>query len=100
MKDFQPEIVSLDAPDVEMSEILVHDEARKDAALASILASLSAIPDFPHPMGILRRVEEPCYEQLLEEQVQEAKQRLGEGTMASILESNDSWVVSEDQADG
>jgi 2-oxoglutarate/2-oxoacid ferredoxin oxidoreductase subunit beta len=74
------------------ADLLVHDEAAESSALAYLLAGLGE-PDFPVPLGILRAVEKPTYESLLEGQIADAAKKMGEGSLESLLASGDTWVV-------
>ena len=89
------QVVSLD--DVPESEILVHDE--KNDRIALLLASLEWQPQggtgaaFPVPLGVLRAVERPCYEQRVAEQIEAAKAKRP-GDFDSLFASGDTWVVN------
>jgi 2-oxoglutarate ferredoxin oxidoreductase subunit beta len=95
-KSMHAEVVSL--ADVSESEILVHDETND--AVAFLLASLNWRPSsgspgvFPVPMGVLRAVERPCYEQRVEEQIRDAKNAKGAGNFDELFASGDTWVVN------
>jgi 2-oxoglutarate ferredoxin oxidoreductase subunit beta len=49
-------------------------------------------PEFPEPLGIIRRVREPTLEELLFDQIEKAKKLKGEGNLKKLLEKN-SWEV-------
>jgi 2-oxoglutarate ferredoxin oxidoreductase subunit beta len=81
-----PEIVGIE-PGRIPDDIIIHDE-KAGGAYAAMLARLE--PPFPAPVGVLKALEEPPYEDLMEEQVRSApKQDLYE-----VLAGPDSWVVS------
>jgi 2-oxoglutarate ferredoxin oxidoreductase subunit beta len=94
-KWMRAEVVSMN--DVDESEILVHDETNDRVAL--LLASLEwrshgADPAaFPVPLGVLRAVERPSYEQRVVEQIRDARQARGEGDFDQLFASGDTWVV-------
>ena len=50
-------------------------------------------PDYPVPVGIFRAVQRPTYEVLLEQQVQEAIAKEGEGNLEALLRQGDIWTV-------
>ena len=50
-------------------------------------------PDFPVPVGVIRSVERPTHDQLVTDQIVEVKARSGEGDLASLLRSGDTWTV-------
>jgi 2-oxoglutarate ferredoxin oxidoreductase subunit beta len=94
-KSMRAEIVPLDK--VNPSEILVHDETSD--AVAFLLASLAwqqpdgAAAGFPAPLGVLRAVERPIYEERLWKQV-EASKNAGKGAdFDALFASGDTWVV-------
>ncbi len=91
MNGLTPEVVEL-AGGVSEAELLVHDEHREDPTLANLLARMMH-PDFPVPLGVLRAVERPTYEVLLEQQLRDAVSRQGEGDLAALLMEGDTWVV-------
>jgi len=59
------EVVTLGENGVTLQDILVHDQHTDDPALHLLLAEMKA----PVAMGVLRSVEAPTYEDLLEEQI-------------------------------
>ncbi|MFT5352065.1 MAG: 2-oxoglutarate ferredoxin oxidoreductase subunit beta [Gammaproteobacteria bacterium] len=87
---FEPEIVNV--KDVDASEILIHDENSEDTALTYLLAHLDE-DKFPVPLGVFRKTSQPLYDELLEEQVQNAKNKLGEGDFFKHLRSGETWTV-------
>jgi 2-oxoglutarate ferredoxin oxidoreductase subunit beta len=93
IRDGVPSVVDLDPEDdpVECG-VAVHNERYETPAYAFALASLKR-PEFPLPIGVLRSVERPTYDALLEEQVTQAVARKGEGTLRGLLHSGDTWTV-------
>ncbi len=87
----RPEIVEL-GNGVTEEDLLVHDETRDDPALAHILAQMQH-PEYPVPLGVLRAVQRPSYEQLMEDQIQDAIARQGAGDLAALLSQGDTWTV-------
>jgi 2-oxoglutarate ferredoxin oxidoreductase subunit beta len=92
LNGLRPELVDLQ-PGKE-NEILVHDERQDDPTMAFILAQMEH-PKFPVPLGVLRAVERPTYEDLMEGQVQEAVARQGEGDLETLFAEGDTWTVEE-----
>ena len=94
-RSMRAEVVSLD--DVDASQLLVHDETSDPISflLASLRWSPSTdeAPAFPVPLGVLRAVERPCYEDLVERQIQAAKNTRGNGNFDDLFASGDTWVV-------
>ncbi len=86
-----PEVVQL-GNGVKESDLLVHDEANPNPAVAYILARMQ-YPEFPVPMGVLRAVERPTYDDLLRQQIEDAISRDGEGDLEALLAEGDTWTV-------
>jgi len=50
-------------------------------------------PDYPVPVGVLRAVERPTHDQLLVDQLEAAKAKLGDGDLAAALRAGETWTV-------
>ena len=50
-------------------------------------------PDYPTPMGVIRRIQRPSYETAVSQQIEEARSRLGSGSLEEILYTEDCWTV-------
>lgn len=85
-----PQVVSLEK-DYSQSDLVVHDE--NDRNLAGILANLTYAPDFPTPVGVLYQEEEPTYDDLLVQQIEQAKEKLGKGDLMKLIRGADTWEV-------
>ncbi|MBZ0170069.1 2-oxoacid ferredoxin oxidoreductase subunit beta [Candidatus Methylomirabilis lanthanidiphila] len=88
--DMSPEVVEIDG---NTSGLLVHDERRKDEGYHFMLSRLAS-PEFPEPIGVLRAVREPTYEELMAEQAQTVIQRQSKGNIEKLLHTGETWVVS------
>lgn len=87
-----PKIVDLDKDsNVSIDDVLVHDE--KDIVVASMLSSFTYNNNFPTPIGIIYSVDEPIYEQLLDDQINSAVEKLGKGDMDEVLAGGNIWEV-------
>ena len=83
----------IDAAAVDESSLLVHDAHATDPSYAFALSRLDT-SDFAHsPIGILRSVERPSYDDLMNEQIAVARERQGEGDLAALLAGGDTWHV-------
>jgi 2-oxoglutarate/2-oxoacid ferredoxin oxidoreductase subunit beta len=71
---------------------VVHDEANPDPGLALLLARCGP-PDFPTPIGVLRAVAEPTFEEQTLAQNQAAIAARGAGTLEELLYAGDRWDV-------
>ena len=74
-------------------ELITHDQFAEDRTLAYFLSRMTEVPGLPHPIGIFRSVEHPCYEGMMTEQIDTAKERMGEGDLDALLNEGDTWVV-------
>lgn len=84
-----PEVVTL-GNGVSTADMLVHDE--NDPVLAFILSRM-APPAFPTPIGVLRVVHKPSLDELMNQQIHEAKAKSGEGDLEKLLHRGDVWTV-------
>ncbi|MFJ2609358.1 2-oxoacid:ferredoxin oxidoreductase subunit beta [Streptomyces sp. NPDC087425] len=76
------------------SRVLVHD-AHAASPITAFALSRLADPDTLHhtPIGVLRSVQRPVYDTQLNEQLDAAVERSGEGDLAALLAGGDTWTV-------
>jgi 2-oxoglutarate ferredoxin oxidoreductase subunit beta len=74
--------------------VAVHRSDHRSPSYAFALASL-ARPRFPIPIGVIRAVEQPTYEAVLQDQIDAAIATRGAGDLAALLHSGDTWTVDE-----
>jgi 2-oxoglutarate ferredoxin oxidoreductase subunit beta len=79
--------------DVKEDDLLFHDEKAPEPSLAFLLSRMR-YPEFPEPVGVFRAVERPTYDELVNKQVDAAREKLGEGDVEKLLNSGDTWIVS------
>ncbi len=91
LNELDPEVVSLDRVAVE--DLLVHREDATEPSLAYLLTRMRH-PEFPEPIGVFRAVDRPRYDDELNKQIAEAKEKKGEGDLEALLNSGDTWNVS------
>ena len=89
-----PEKVKVGAGGADMEEILVHDSKHPSALYTQMLAQM-AYPELPTPIGVLRRIQRPCYEVEVSNQIKRAQEKLGRGDIQSLLYTEDCWTVEE-----
>ncbi len=75
-----------------VEDCVVWDEAVANPALAFMMAHMTP-PDFPTPIGILRRVEAPVFEREVVEQIRAEVEERGDGSLHDLLHSGDTWTV-------
>lgn len=72
-------------------KLLVHDQSASEPHLANLLARF-ANPELPVPIGILRQVTRPCYEEQVHQQIHAAKQG-NKMDLNAVFNSGDTWTV-------
>lgn len=82
-----PEIVDASSPD-----ILIHRPDHPSPLYSQMLATLG-LPDFPTPIGVVRQIERPTYESLIQNQMVAAKSVKGEGSWKELLHGSSTWTV-------
>ena len=74
--------------------LLVHDEHHPQPSLAFALSRLTLDEVGVAPVGVLRDVEEPVYDDLMAEQIETSIEQRGEGDLTALLHGNDTWTIS------
>lgn len=86
-----PEVVEL-GKGINEDDLLFHDEKATEPTLAYLLSRMTH-PDFPEPIGVFRAVDRPRYDELLNQQLADARATKGEGDLDRLLNGGDTWVV-------
>jgi len=73
--------------------LLVHDSGHREPSLAFALSRITFETDGAVPLGVFRSVERPVYDDLMNEQLEVARERSGEGDLEALLHSGDTWTV-------
>src|SRR4051795_4632455 len=92
LRGLHPEIVTLGVDGVTEADLLVHDETAEDPYLAFMLSRMWW-PDFPVPVGVLRRTERPTHDRLMVGQIDDAITRQGPGNLSKLLAGGETWTV-------
>ena len=75
-----------------IDDILVHDET--DEFIGDMLSNFTASDSFPEPLGVLYCVERPTYDDLMVDQMNEAKKNTkGPKSVNDLLNAGDTWEV-------
>ncbi len=85
---FKPVIVSLH--DVSQDELWIHDE--KDRVKAGILSRFFG-EDLPRPFGVFYSEQRSCYEETLQEQINQATEHQGKGDLDQLLRGPNTWKI-------
>jgi 2-oxoglutarate ferredoxin oxidoreductase subunit beta len=94
LRGLRPEVVELGKDGITEADILVHDETIEDPSIAFMLSRMD-YPDYPVPVGVIRAVQRPTYNDLLEKQITDAISSQGEGDINSLFRQGDVWEVNE-----
>jgi 2-oxoglutarate ferredoxin oxidoreductase subunit beta len=73
-------------------DLIFHDEKTPSPALAFLLSRMK-YPEMPEPMGVFRAVDRPIYDARVNEQIDAAVAKQGEGDFDALFNSGDTWVV-------
>jgi 2-oxoglutarate ferredoxin oxidoreductase subunit beta len=90
-----PEVVTIGENGITEADILVHDET--DPLIAFMLAHIYW-PEFPVPVGVIRRVTRPTHDQMLNDQLAQAIATRGKGDLKRLLNSGETWTVTDEGA--
>ncbi|MFJ7912907.1 thiamine pyrophosphate-dependent enzyme, partial [Kitasatospora sp. NPDC096204] len=76
------------------ADVLVHDAHAANPAGAFALSRIADADTLHHtPIGVLRSVRRPVYDELMAEQLATATTQHGPGDLATLLAGNDTWTV-------
>jgi 2-oxoglutarate ferredoxin oxidoreductase subunit beta len=92
LNGLKPEVVELGKDGITEKDILVHDETLADPTIAFMLSRMD-YPEFPVPVGVLRAVQRPTYNEMLEEQLVHAVETRGAGDIQALFRQGDIWEV-------
>ncbi|MGW7558315.1 2-oxoacid:ferredoxin oxidoreductase subunit beta [Streptomyces sp. NPDC054757] len=77
------------------ARILVHDARAASPTTAFALSRLADADTLHHtPIGVLRDVQRPVYDTLMNTQLEAAVEQRGKGDLAALLAGNDTWTVA------
>jgi 2-oxoglutarate ferredoxin oxidoreductase subunit beta len=72
-------------------DLVVHDEAGPIGYLA-MLAELQP-PEFPMPIGVIRRVGAPTFDAGMRDQIEEVTRKKGQGDLLAALTRGSTWTI-------
>lgn len=87
------EIDIVNVADVPESARIIHNENDPHNYLARLLVSLDE-QKYPVPLGVFRSIEKPQYGELLDEQIEQARQKQGRGKLMDHLHAADTWQAT------
>ena len=77
---------------VTRDDILIHDVTEPNGYVHQQLIGMK-LPELPVAMGVIRAVEAPVYDQLMEEQIATVQSKAKIKTIDELLSSGNTWVV-------
>jgi 2-oxoglutarate/2-oxoacid ferredoxin oxidoreductase subunit beta len=84
---------SLEVVDATSDGLLVHDAHHQSPGLAFALSRLTQETAGGTPIGVFRDVERPVYDELMTAQLETARESRGEGDLAALLGSGETWTI-------
>ena len=94
LNGIEPEIVELNWS-VSESDLWIHDE--KDFYKAQILTRMfddaKSEGHFPRPFGVFYATERPCYEEIMDQQISEARSK-NQGDLDKLLRGREVWTIA------
>lgn len=92
---FKPVVVELGSG-ISADDCWIHDE--RDSNKAQLLVRMFDDPrvegHLPRPFGVFYETDRPCYEEMMELQLQEVIQAKGAGDLDKLLRGNETWTIS------
>jgi len=77
--------------DYNADDILKHN--KEDKNLAMLLSEITYDPELPVPMGILYQESKPTYDEMMTNQIQDARKSKGPGDLEKLFFGTNSWIV-------
>ena len=74
-------------------EASVWDPTTRSSAQATLIAEMNEDPSMPRPVGILRQVAKPVFEDSVYAQVRDAEAKKGKGSLKDLVYAGDMWEV-------
>jgi 2-oxoglutarate/2-oxoacid ferredoxin oxidoreductase subunit beta len=89
--NLKPLVANLGENNVTERDCVVYDKT--DIHTAHMVGTMRP-PTFPVALGVLYEVNEPCYDQQVNGQLEDLRRQKGEGDMQQLLHSGDTWEVN------
>jgi len=93
MRGLELDVVNLGDAGVGEKDLIVHDERHPNPAYAFLLSRMDEHPGFPSPVGVLRAVDAPRYEDSVRTQIESVVAKKGVGDLGKLLYAGDTWEV-------
>ncbi len=93
MDGFKLKVVTIGEDGITEDDVLVHDAHEPIPYMHLALINMSLKDGFPVVFGVIRDIEAPVYDQLLEEQIAEVQSKSSIKCMDDLLRSGNTWTV-------
>ncbi|HEX5471841.1 MAG TPA: 2-oxoacid:ferredoxin oxidoreductase subunit beta [Lacipirellulaceae bacterium] len=88
-----PEVVEL-GKGITEDDLLFHDEKAPEPSLAYLLSRMRHEDGFPEPIGVFRSVDRPQYDDMINDQIEQATNERGKGDLDKLFLSGETWDVA------
>ncbi len=88
----QLKVVTIGEDGITKDDIIVHDAKCEDISMHMKLATME-YPKYPVALGVIRDVEAKVYDQCMEKQIDEVKEKSSVKSLKDLLYSGDIWEV-------
>ena len=92
LNGMDPEVVEL-GKGINEDDLLFHDEKSQEPSLAYLLSRMRFEDGFPEPIGVFRCVDAPRYDDMINDQIEQAVQQKGAGDLDALFNAGDTWRV-------
>jgi 2-oxoglutarate ferredoxin oxidoreductase subunit beta len=93
LNQLEPEVVEL-GKGINEDDLLFHDEKAPEPSLAYLLTRMRHEDGFPEPIGVFRCVDRPRYDEMMNDQIDKARNDSGRGDLEKLFRSGDTWDVA------
>jgi 2-oxoglutarate ferredoxin oxidoreductase subunit beta len=84
---------SLEIVPASAGDLLVHDAHHQSPGLAFALSRLTQETAGGTPVGVFRDIERPVYDELMGQQIEDAREKRGDGDLTALLHSGETWTI-------
>jgi len=91
LNGLEPEVVELGEGD-SGDGLLVHQEDYENTHYPFLLSRMDHL-EMPLPFGVLRCVDKPAYTDMINDQVKQAVEKVGDGDLKDLFHDSDTWTV-------
>ena len=87
-------VVELSDGKYSVNDLWIHDQYDENPARSLILSQFSEMNGFPLPIGIFRQINKSTYEDDFHKQIEEVKEKKGEGDLRKLYFTGNMWEVN------